>query len=105
MPAVEVSSTVAATPETIWATCFDDMKWESWDPDLIKVKNVSGGCENGTTCVFAMKDGNRIPITLSNVEKNKSVNFSGGVFGGIARAEGKVVISAVDESNSKIDYR
>ncbi len=105
MPAVEVSATVAATPETIWSTCFEDMKWESWDPDLVEVKDVSGACENGTTCIFAMKDGNNIPITLSNVETNKSLNFAGGVLGGILSAQGKIVITPLDALNSKVDYR
>lgn len=105
MPPHEVSATVAATPETIWNTCFEHMKWETWDPDLTEVKDVSGACENGTTCVFAMKDGSNFPITLSNTEKYKSLNFAGGVFGGIVSAEGKIVISAVDAANSKIDYR
>ena len=51
-----------------------------------------------------MKDGNKFPIALSNVVKHKSVDFSGGVLGGFVRAEGKVLITPVDESTSKIDY-
>jgi len=71
MAPCEVSATVKATPETIWSTCFEPMKWESWDPDLNAVSDVSTDCcEEGTTCVFEMKDGSNIPITLSNVEKN-----------------------------------
>ena len=69
-----------------------------------EVKDVSGGCTEGATCIFAMNDGSNIPITLSNVQKMKSLDFKGGVLGGIVRAEGKVRIAAVDESTSKIDY-
>ncbi len=105
MAPVEVSSNVAATPETIWETCFVPMKWETWDPDLKELKDVSGGCEEGTTCIFAMKDGSDIPITLSNVVKEKSVDFSGGVMGGMIGAVGKVVITPVTSMTSKIDYR
>ena len=104
MAPIEASATVAATPETIWQTCFASMKWESWDPDLDAVTDASGGCEEGTTCIFAMKDGNKIPIKLSNVEKNKSVDFSGGMFYGLLGAEGKVQISSIDDATSKIDY-
>jgi hypothetical protein len=107
MTICEVSSNVAATPETIWETCFAHMKWELWDTDLNAVKDVSGdgGCEEGTTCIFAMADGNDIPITLSNVAKNQSVDFKGGILGGMVRAEGKVRITTIDSMNSKIDYR
>ena len=104
MAPIEASATVAATPETIWQTCFAPMKWESWDPDLKAVTDVSGGCEDGTTCIFAMKDGNNIPIKLSNVVKNESVDFSSGMFYGLLGAEGKVKISSLDDDTSKIDY-
>eukprot|EP00956_Cyclotella_meneghiniana_P029940 scaffold74192_cov68-Cyclotella_meneghiniana.AAC.2 len=102
---VERSATVAATPETIWNTCFVPMKWESWDPDLKELIDVTGGCENGTTCTFVMKDGNNIPTKLSNVEKNESLTFSGAVAGGLLKFEGTVLITPVDASNSKIDYK
>jgi hypothetical protein len=104
MAPIRVSATVAATPTTIWETCFAHMKWQMWDPDLEEVKDVSGGCEEGSTCTFAMKDGNNIPMKLTNVKKNESVDFSGAMFGGMLRAEGKVLISEVDYAISKIDY-
>ena len=107
MAPCEVSATVSATPETIWSTCFEQVKeWHAWDPDLKAVNDVSGDgtCQEGTTCTFAMNDGSNIPITLTNVTKNKSVDFKGGVLGGIVRAEGKVLITKVDSTTSKIDY-
>ena len=102
---VERSANVAATPETIWNTCFVPMKLESWDPDLKDMIDVTGGCENGTTCTFVMKDGLNVPTTLSNVEKNKSLTFSGGMAGGLLKFEGNILITPVDASNSKIDYK
>jgi hypothetical protein len=104
MAPYQVSATVAATPATIWQTCFAPMKWESWDPDLKAVTDVSGGCEEGASCNFAMNDGSDIPMTLSNVEENKSLDFKGSVLFGIVRAEGKVRIAPVDDATSKIDY-
>ncbi|KAL3780529.1 hypothetical protein HJC23_004516 [Cyclotella cryptica] len=104
MSPVEVSATAAATPETIWKTCFEPMKWESWDPDLKETRDTEVGCKEGATCTFVMNDGNVIPVTLSNVQKNKSLNFSGGLFGGILKFVGKVSISPVDSASSKIEY-
>ena len=104
MAPCEVSATLSATPETIWKTCLEPMKWENWDPDLKAINDLSGGCENGSSMVFAMNDGSNIPITLSNVVKNKSVDFKGGALGGLLKAEGKIRITPVDETTSKIDY-
>eukprot|EP00984_Skeletonema_dohrnii_P035357 scaffold35011_cov178-Skeletonema_dohrnii-CCMP3373.AAC.1 len=68
MAPIRVSATVAATPTTIWETCFAPMKWESWD------------------CRAHVKTGAR------------------GGLGGLLKADGKVLISAVDDATSKIDY-
>ena len=104
MAPIRVSAAVKATPTAIWETCFAPMKWQIWDPDLAEMQDVSGGCEDGATCIFAMNDGSSFPIELSNVKKNESVDFSGGALGGMLRAEGKVLISTVDDTTSKIDY-
>lgn len=80
------------------------MQWESWDHNIIKLKDVSGGCEEGTTCIFEQKDGNNFSFTLSNVEKNKCLTFSGVALGGTIKAEGKILITPVDNFSTKIDY-
>ena len=69
-----------------------------------KLKDVSGGCENGTTCIFEQKDGNDFAFTLSNVEQNKSVHFSGNALGGTIKAEGKISIVPIDNFSTRIDY-
>ena len=70
-----------------------------------ETRDTEAGCQEGATCTFVMNDGNIIPVTLSNVQKNKSLNFSGGMFGGILKFVGKVLISPIDSSSSKIEYR
>ncbi|KAL9182431.1 hypothetical protein ACHAXT_013083 [Thalassiosira profunda] len=93
------SATLAATPQTIWAACFESVSgWAAWDPDLAEVKDVSGGCDNGTTCTFIMNDGK------THHPVNKSLDFTGSAFGGTIRAEGKIRIAPIDDLTSKIDY-
>ena len=105
MAPYQVSSTVAATPETIWESCFADMKWETWDPDVRECKDASGPCENGTTAVLAMTNGTDFPITLSEVVFGKSVTFSGALLGGMMGCKGVVGISPVTAKTSQVDYR
>lgn len=95
---------VAATPETIWRTCIEPMKWESWDPDLREVRDVSGNglCMESTTCTFAMKDGQDLPIKLTNVIINESVDFNGCFMNGLIRAEGKVRIMPNANADSSL---
>lgn len=100
----KASAIVEATPETIWETCFAPMRWEQWDHNIKQLKNLSGGCENGTTCIFEQKDGKKFSFALSNVTKNQSLDFSGVALGGTIKANGKILITPVDNFNTKIDY-
>lgn len=101
----QYTDTCKATPETIWETCFADMKWESWDADVEQVLDVSGGCENGTTFTFKMKTGQKIKCTLSEVVKNQSVTFSGPVLPlGAGIFSGTILVIPIDDEQTKIDY-
>ena len=100
----KTSAIVEATSSTIWNTCLAPMKWQEWDHNIKQLREVSGGCENGTTCIFEQKDGKDFHFTLSNVTQNKSVTFSGVALGGTIKAEGNIVITPVDNFSTRIDY-
>ncbi|EJK58388.1 hypothetical protein THAOC_21494 [Thalassiosira oceanica] len=106
MAPCEVSATVRATPATIWSSCFEPMKWESWDPDLRELKDVSGPCDSGTTCTFAMNNGQDIPAELIDVRKNECLTFRGKAFFGTVKFEGNVLYRKIpnEEAISRIDY-
>ena len=101
---VKRSATVKATPETIWSSCFEKMNWDSWDPDVKEMKDVSGDCVNDTTFVFVMNDGTNFPMKLSNVTKFQSLTASGVAAGCLMKATLIVLISPIDEKSSNIDY-
>jgi hypothetical protein len=71
-----------------------------------KLIDVSGGCEDGTTFTFVMKDGGtRIPQTLSGVKKNESLTFSGTFYG--SNITGIITLTQVegsDKTKTKVDY-
>eukprot|EP00580_Thalassiosira_gravida_P014271 CAMPEP_0201685022 /NCGR_PEP_ID=MMETSP0494-20130426/52945_1 /ASSEMBLY_ACC=CAM_ASM_000839 /TAXON_ID=420259 /ORGANISM="Thalassiosira gravida, Strain GMp14c1" /LENGTH=152 /DNA_ID=CAMNT_0048168849 /DNA_START=106 /DNA_END=564 /DNA_ORIENTATION=- len=99
------SAVVEASPETIWETCFAPMRWESWDHNLLQLKNTSGPCQNGTTTTFLRKNGaTNFHFTLSNVTPHRTLNFSGVALGNTIKAEGKIVILPIDNVYTKIDY-
>ena len=106
MAPIEFTASASATPETIWSSCIERMKWDVWDPDVREVRDVSGDgtCAEGATCVFAMNDGQDVPIALTNVVRATSVDFSGSFLGGAIRAEGKLRIRSIDERTSEVYY-
>ncbi len=80
------------------------MKWQEWDHNLLKLRDVSGKCENGTTAIFEQKDGKEFLFTLHDVEKDKCVMFSGQALGGSLKAEGNIVITPIDNFSTRIEY-
>ena len=83
---------------------FLSYRWEKWDHNINKVTNISGPCENTTTCLFEQKDGTNFDFTLSNVEQYKSITFSGKSLGGTIKAEGKISITPIDNFSTRIEY-
>mmetsp|Transcript_28936 Transcript_28936/g.40572 ORF Transcript_28936/g.40572 Transcript_28936/m.40572 type:complete len:152 (+) Transcript_28936:80-535(+) len=109
MAPVEREALVKATPKTIWTTCFQDMKWEKWDPDIVEVTNVrNGGFMDGGTFDFVMKEGSMkvVPCTLSNFVHEKSFTFSGSVMGGFLSFVGTIELTptAETEKETKVNY-
>ena len=103
-PCVEESD-VKATPETIWKTCFADIEFEKWAPDVERMANASGKCENGTTVDFIMKTGPKVvPAKLLDVEENKSLRFYGTAAYGLLTFDGFIEITPKDEETSHIKY-
>jgi hypothetical protein len=99
-------SDVKATPATIWKTCFADMKFEKWDPDVVRLEDVSGECKDGTTLSFIMKEGpiKKVPCKLSDVKENESLRFYGIAMGGAMSFDGLIEITAKDDNTSHIKY-
>ena len=91
-------------PATIWRTCFVPMKWETWDPDVNKLENVKGGCTEGATFDYVMKDGMRAKATLSDVVENRSLTFSGSLMGGLVGFQGILRLIPKDDANTEIEY-
>ena len=98
------SGDASATPVHIWTTCFDNgWKWELWEPDLVGVRDPSGGMASGTTLTFVNKRGTKyVPCKISDVVPNESFTFAGG--SAVAGFVGKVKLTPKDSTTTTIEY-
>lgn len=108
MAPVKRSAVADATPSAIWTSCFEPMKWETWDEDIVATENVAGGCADGTTCVFVMNEktgGMKVPVLIDGVRENESLTFSGsyGIFG-MMKFKGTIDLKEVDERKTEVEY-
>mmetsp|Transcript_6748 Transcript_6748/g.8207 ORF Transcript_6748/g.8207 Transcript_6748/m.8207 type:complete len:150 (-) Transcript_6748:226-675(-) len=108
MAPVESEAIAKAKASTIWKTCFQDMKWEKWDPDVVEVTNIqNGGFMEGGTFDFVMKEGpvKVIPCTISNFQHEKSITFSGSAMGGLLSFSGTIELTPQENDNeTKVYY-
>jgi hypothetical protein len=103
---VERSAVAAATPSTIWKSCFEEMKWEIWDEDVLEIVNIKGGrCNEGATFTFHMKENDRMaPCKLIKVKENETLTFAGTLFAGMLGFEGKILLTQQEDGKTKVDY-
>mmetsp|Transcript_29645 Transcript_29645/g.85279 ORF Transcript_29645/g.85279 Transcript_29645/m.85279 type:complete len:145 (+) Transcript_29645:126-560(+) len=97
---------VNASPSTIWAACFEPMKWELWDPDVSHLEDISGDLVAGTSLVFVMKDGPipKIPVVLKEVEKNRRIQYEGSVWKGTMKFFSTIEITEVNKTTCNVRY-
>jgi Polyketide cyclase / dehydrase and lipid transport len=107
MAPVVRTATASAKPSTIWQTCFVPMKWQDWDVDIKAVEeDVQGsGCQEGGTFVIIMKESEiKAKTTLSNVEENQSLTYSGAFYGGLVAFQGDFCLEPDGPQKTKITY-
>jgi Polyketide cyclase / dehydrase and lipid transport len=97
---------VKASPATIWEACFAPMTWETWDPDVAHIENVSGGLVTGTSFEFIMKEGpvKNIPVVLTDVKEHEVIKYVGSVLKGAMKFDSLVEIFQLDAHTSRVRY-
>ena len=94
------SGTANANIDTVWKTCFVPMKWESWDPDVKEMKNVSGGLGIDSTFTFVMNDGAEFQTRLVDVldeKSHKALIFSTSLVCGLLELRGEIELTERSE--------
>lgn len=84
-----------ATPETIWAACFTDVKWELFGAGVAETIDVSGPCAADTTFVLVMEDGSKLHCQFTNVVQHELVEYEGRAWGGLFKVTGAYALTWV----------
>ena len=101
---VVFSNVAKVPPHVVWKTCLTPMKWESWDPDVQELLQVSGPCETGTKLTFHMKDGAKLPATLTKVVQNESMSYTARLLGGTLVIQSTIALEQISAEQTRITY-
>lgn len=80
------------------------MKFESWDPDITELQNVTGPCVKGTKFMYIMADGAYVPCSLTDVQKYKSITFEGLAISGSMGFIGKIILTPKSQAHTGLKY-
>jgi hypothetical protein len=80
----EATSTIAATPEMVWAVLSDGVNWATWDSGI---DAVEGRIALGETIKIRSQaaPGRTFPVTVTRFEPGVQLRFSGGMPLGLFR--------------------
>ena len=97
----EASSSIAASPEAVWAALSNGAGWSSWDSG---VDGVEGRIAPGETITIRSKvaPGRAFPVKVTTFEPGKRLEFSGGMPLGLFKG---VRTYTLTPSGSGTDFR
>ena len=102
------SSSVLASPSTIWSRCLAPMTFEEWDDDVTSLEGIEKGLVQGGSYTFLMKTTSlrRIPIVVTSVIENERMAYTGTALLGLIRFKGLIEISSTSKAPdvSQIKY-
>src|SRR3954447_8828768 len=86
MKLYESNSTIAATPDDVWAVLVDAAQWPTWDSG---VEGVEGTLAEGQkiTIRSSAAPGRAFPVTVTTMEPFRRLVFRGGMPLGLFRGE------------------
>jgi hypothetical protein len=74
----DVSRTINATPEAIWAILADAPSWPEWDPGLDRIEGRIAPGEK-IKVITKLNPGRTFPVEVTEFEPGRSMTWSGGM--------------------------
>jgi hypothetical protein len=100
----EATSEIEAPPEAIWAVLVDGAGYPTWDSG---VERVEGRIAEGETITVRSKaaPGRAFPVTVSDVQANRSMRWSGGMPLGLFRGVRTFTLTPTGGETTRFDVR
>jgi hypothetical protein len=104
MKSFEASSTISATPDTIWAILVDGAHYPDWDSGVV---SVAGRIAPGETIkvVSGANPGRTFPVKVSGFDPARSMVWSGGMPLGLFKGVRTFTLSPAGDGTTRFDVR
>lgn len=88
------STTIAATPEAVWAVLTDAAAWPSWEPNVTAVDGTIADGERIT--VHTKLSDQAFPVTVAFPEPGRTMTWTGGMPLGLFRGVRTFALTPTD---------
>jgi hypothetical protein len=104
MKAYEASSTIAASPDAIWAILTDGRAYTDWDSG---VRSVEGTIAPGETIKVTSEanPGRAFPVKVTQFEPGRAMTWSGGMPLGLFKGERTFALTPEDGGATRFTMR
>ncbi|MBG52163.1 MAG: hypothetical protein CML99_07065 [Rhodobiaceae bacterium] len=97
--------TIAADPDTIWATLIDGARYPTWNPEVVK---VDGAFARGVTLtMYRNKEPRRSPVTVAEFQPGQKLvlTSSGGMPSSLVKAKHTFTLTPAGGSGTRVAQR
>ena len=101
MKRFSATTTIAASPETIWAILTDATRYPEWDPTVDRIEGtIAPG--NKITAYTKLSPGRAFPVTISTFEPARKMVWSGGMPLGLFRGDRTFLLTLQGETQTEV---
>ena len=104
MAKIERSTTISATPGSIWEYLAEPEHWPEWDPDMAGVEADAPGFENGQVWTVRLDQPITATVEFANVEALRQLDWNVRALAGLLRSEATFRLEPLDDGSTTFHY-
>ena len=104
MKEFSATTTIAATPETIWQIITDAPRYPEWEPTVDRIEGTIA-LGNQITAYTKLSPGRAFPVTVSTFEPGRKMVWSGGMPLGLFKGERTFTLTPEGDGRTQVAIR
>ena len=104
MAKIHRSTTIQATPQSIWEYLAEPTHWPEWDPDMAEVRADGPGFQDGQAWTVRLVQPITADLTFANVDPHRRLDWNIHALAGLLRSEATFRLEPLDGGRTTFHY-